>query len=442
MEKAMSVGVIIFDNAKGYNPEKDNSGYSCLPGQEPIRIFGTHELPTNVRWLTNISLDVAAASSLQNRPVLLNTNFLRTSVNSMITELGLKGLSATEQSFILAGIFNNVMRQANTLLGIDEPPLFSLSQAIPATLGHYLVPMNDDVKEASAKVAQNVGQCEIKAGKEAVFASVLIPRQRHASNILTTGLPFGRWRHVEKADLPLKPQRIDWVCTLNKPALCQIKINRVKKKYQQLVNYGAGAGLIDQKGNMGNSSSVMNGHYYACSNEVAFLSNIADIVIEDVFICESILEARYALPSTNKMAALSYSYGLLAENIWSSLDRGEDGKKLGTPATAWLHAEDRIACLKVAAELSRSGYKVLSYGYGRITLALEPDMIRGLTKDCLRLMLVPPIGIDTNDIVSIPENPSGEALLIGLFAQANINVIMDMDNAFTEQCCNHAANVA
>lgn len=439
MEMRSAVGVVIFDSNKNYDPEGDNPGYRCLPGREPVRIYGTRDLPTNVRWLTNINLDVAYASRLQNSPKLLNTNYLRTSVNSILNELGLKGRPLAEQSFVVSNVFNNVMRLCGALLGVTEPPLFSLSQAIPSQIGHYQKPVDRELKSVSVRAVQSYGQCEVRSSKEAVFTSVVIPRYRHAKNILGAGLPWGDWRLVDQVCLPLKPERLEWIEGLAEPSLCKIKINRVGKKFNSLINYGAGAGLLGQRGKGGGDYSVMNDRLYASSNEIAFLSDVADIVIDDVYLCDEPVETRYELPSNDKMAPLSYSYGLLAENLWTCLDRDKDGKKQRNPMSAWLHAEDRLACIKVAAELSRMGYKILSYGYGRVTLALEPDMVGRVAGDCMRLGLIPPLGIGATDVVTIPDEPSGEDLIVGLFAQANLDSILDIDNLFTEKCCNRAA---
>lgn len=446
MEARSKIGVVIFDRAGSYDPDGENPGYRCLPGGEPVRIYGTGDLPTDIRWLTNINLDVAYASRLQNSPKLLNTNFMRTSVNSVLNELGLKAKEGGSQAYVVARVFDNVMRQAETFFGITEPPMFSLTQAIPSQLGHRPIATSNKVKESSVRAVQSYGQCEVKSSNEAIFTSVVIPRARHAQNILNSGLPFGNWSRLGKADLPLKVDRLEWVNSLDTPTMCRLKINRISKKYNSLINYGAGAGYIDRRGASGANYSVMNDRVYACSNEILFLSDIADISIEEVLICDEPVEQRYAVPSDDKSAALSYSHGLLLENMWSSLDRDAEGKKHRSPMAAWLHAQDRVICLKHAAELHRLGYKILSYGYGRITLALEPNMVKQLTSDCQKLSLIPPLGVSPSDVIVVPERPSGDDLLIGLFAQANLDTIIDIDNQFTEKAAmkrlsNRCANV-
>lgn len=435
MEARTKIGVVIFDRTNNYDPDGENPGYCCLPGKEPVRIYGTGDLPTDVRWLTNINLDVAYSSRLQNSPKLLNTNFLRTSVNSILVELGLKKKDPDKQVYIVASVFSNVMKQAQAFFGIDSPPIFSLAQAIPSQLGHRPRSIDNDVRESSLRAIQSFGQCEAKPSSQSIFTSVLIPRHHHASKVLAEGLPFGEWSKVDNGSLPSKPKRQDWITNLPVPALCKIKIDRVSRKYNPLVNYGAGAGLLGKKGGSGASYSVLNDRVFACANEIEFLADIADISIEDTFVCEEPLEHRYKLPISDRLAPLSYSYGILLENMWTSLDRDFDGKKQRSPMAAWLHATDRVECLKKASELHGIGYTILSYGYGRITLALEPRMQERLVSDCQRLGLIPPLGIGSSNVVVMPDAPTGDELLIGLFSQANLETILDLDNQFTEKSC-------
>ena len=436
MEARSRIGVVIFDSNKHYDPDEENPGYACLPGKEPIRIYGTVDLPTDVKWLTNINLDVAYAARLQNSPKLLNTNYLRTSVNSILVELGLKQKETSQQAYIIAGIFSNVMRMSQSFYGLSEAPMFSLSQAIPSQLGHQPRDITQEVKDCAVRAVQSFGKCEARPSSEAVFTSVTIPRVTHAKRILARGLPFGEWTKVLPSGLPAKSKRQEWIKSLPVPALCRIKISRVNRKYNPLINYGAGAGLLDKKGSSGSTYSVLNDRVYACSNEIEFLSNIADISIEDVYVSDEPLEQRYKVASEDRLAPLSYSYGLLMENLWTSLDRDSEGKKLRTPMSAWLHALDRIDCLKQAGELHRLGYTVLSYGYGRITIALEPDLRNKLVSDCQRLNLVPPLGVSPADVVAVPDSPNGDDLLIGLSAQGNLETLLDLDNQFTEKACN------
>lgn len=435
MEARTKIGVVIFDRTSNYDPDGENPGYCCLPGKEPLRIYGTGDLATDVKWLTNINLDVAYSSRLQNSPKLLNTNFLRTSVNSILVELGLKNREPSQQAYLVANVFCNVMKQAQAFFGIDEPPVFSLAQAIPSQLGHRPRNIDKDVSESSLRAIQSFGQCEAKPSRESIFTSVLIPRHHHALNVLGGGLPYGEWKRVEAASLPPKPKRPDWIRNLPVPALCRVKIDRVSRKYNPLVNYGAGAGLLGMQGGSGASYSVPNDRVFACTNEIEFLSEVADISIEDTFVCEEPVEHRYPIPVNDRLAPLSYSYGILLENMWTSLDRDFEGKKQRSPMAAWLHATDRIECLKKASELHGIGYTILSYGYGRITLALEPRMKERLVSDCQRLGLVPPLGVGSSSVVVMPDEPSGDDLLIGLFAQANLETILDLDNQFTEKSC-------
>lgn len=436
--RAEALGVVLFDSPSTYSPESENPGYLCLPDTEPVRIFGTGDLPSDVRWLTNINLDVARAARLKNSPKLLNTNFLRTSVSTILSELGLSNRPVSVQAYALAHYFRNTMTLADSLLGISGTPAFSLNQAIPVQISHYQPSISEQVRQFSVQSHQSYTQCEVSAGRDSKFTSVTLPRQAHAAAILTAGLPWGGWEKLPLSGVASNQSRVDYVLGCGRPAIAQITVTKVSKKFNQLVNYGAGAGMLSAKTRTNNDYAVPNGRHCATSNELKFLAEIADVTVDEVYVCDSPVEVRYGLPVETVQSGLSYSYGLLCENIWTSLSRDTDGRVSKSPMSAWLHAEDRLACLRKAISMHDLGYKILGYGYGRVNIALEQEMLDRYHTDCMQLGVVPAMGLAVSDVVSISESPSPEELFNGLICQGAYDTILDLDNQFVNESANAA----
>jgi hypothetical protein len=176
------------------------------------------------------------------------------------------------------------------------------------------------------------------------------------------------------------------------------------------------------------------------SNEWAVLSELAEIEIDEIAISDREIEfERYRIPDTSRFARLSYSFGILLENYWYSLTSNEDGKPCRSPLTAWIHAIDRMWCLKYAMQLHHKGYSISGYGCGRLTFSLREEMIPDFLKDCQALRLLPSMEL-VNDPelqfersnIKIPENPKSNDLLAGAHLLGDLDMLMGWDDRFVD----------
>src|SRR5690606_39437946 len=87
--------------------------------------------------------------------------------------------------------------------------------------------------------------------------------------------------------------------------------------------------------------------------ELQALSQAGDIEVIQVALPTGGYKTPELSTFRSKPAAVSYSYGLVAENLWVGLTRKPswDGKTSRNLSTAWLQALDRMHCLKIAERL-------------------------------------------------------------------------------------------
>lgn len=429
------IGAAVFLN-KDYNPNSLNPGYKCLTDGEPVPFEGTGELSTNVLWLTNITVTSAYSNQLRNTPRLLDDKYLRTTTSSILLELGLKKASLEDQSRYLASIFKNVMELSAQFYKLDEPPKSALAAGIPAQINYYHPKVLDrSIYEASQLAALAFVQCErsLPSNQEYEFVSVILPRKSHAKNMLALGMPFDDFFWLTDHQMPVKSKRLKWVLDSEFPMLCQVEVTAISKAYNHLINWGNGAGSLLKRKTNSNGFMTANKREWVTSNELRVLAQFCNIEVHKVAISNTPPEVRFSLPSEDKHSDLSYSYGLLAENLWCSLMRDIEGNYIRSPLTAWMHANDRMLCLEKAKQLSDLGFKVNGYGYGRITLAVPVGQRSELKLAALKLDLLPFFDLDvTGDEIDVSGCSTEFEILKLLYSCGHLPFLLEVDDLFVE----------
>lgn len=425
------IGSAIFQN-KHYDPIGLNPGFKCVSGEEAVKFEGTGELQSNVRWLTNITVESAFNSQLKNTPRLLDDKYLRVSTSSMILELGLKSCSLEEQAKCVAHIFNNTMRLASRYFRLDEPPKGSLAAGIPAPIGHVQPKISDPTILGAAQ--QSILQftaCERRLpGAERVeYVSLIIPRVKHANAVISAGAPWDDFFWLSPNQLPPANQRLKWIVESPLPMLCKVRILSIDREMNHLVNWGNGAGSFSKRTITNAAFVTTNQRQYVTSNELKVLAQFCRIEVDEVAISNTPPETNYSLPDGGPICDLSYSYGLIVENLWCALLRGADGTYLRTPMTAWIHATDRMYCLQHAKHLSTRGFTVNGYGYGRITLAVELSRKEELKRVALEMGLLPSLEVDIlEENLDVSSCSSNDELMKLLFSCGHLPFILQLDD--------------
>lgn len=436
-------GAAIFTSPKHFDPSSINSGalaLGCLGDDHIIRnIGGTGELANNIKWLTNLTSDVAYQAQLKNTPKLLEDKYLRTAVSSILLELGMKHFSLAEKASAISEIFNNTMMLANKFFGISEAPKGALAAGIATKIGHYQITIED--KHLVQSVAQSIQpftNCErrINPNPQANidFISVVLPRLEHAKALLSEGVPMDNLVWLSESQLPNKSHRLNWACNSHLPLLVEIKIANISRAYSGLLNWGNGAGSI-----LGRQTyTVSNERLFVTNNELIHLAKFSTIDVGRIALCESELDTRYTLPYESELAVTSYSYGLLMENLWCSLLRDNNGQYRRGFACSWLHAADRMRCLNFAKLLFDKGYSINGYGYGRIILAVSSDERDDLKKDCQTLGLLPCIDNSTsaNNSGDFEDVKTASKMNQLIFCEGRRDLIQLFDKAFIDEVVN------
>lgn len=440
------VGCVIFDHPSAIDVGVPCPGYRCIPGESPIRISGPEDLPSNARWLSNVDVDVARWAKYLNSPKLLNDRYLRSKTKYIVGELGLGRMSGADQAHVVAGVFSNVMKMSKAFFQMCEPPMYSLISGVPSAIGHYQMAFPSDVQEVAKQAFQTWTSCAGSVDGDH-YTSVVLPRVSHAKQLYEAELPWGSWAPVCKSQLPPEKDRVKWVVNNDSPCIAHITVNRIDPRVSGLVSFASGAGTIGRNARAGGVYNTLNSRQWATSLELSFLARMADITIHDVYISECGLSRRYALPSSGKLSKLSYSYGILCENLWVSLGCDADGRRSRTPLTAWLHSIDRMACMLKSVPFHKAGIPVTGYGLGRITLAVNESMSHDFRKLCVEHQVIPQAGFSSEVLaesgsVSLPDNHSPEQLLAGLHLDGRTTNIVDIDNQITAKLCEKGAKNA
>lgn len=427
------IGAAIFQS-KLYDPSGVNTGFRCVHGGNAEKFSGTGELPTNFRWLTNISAESAFNSQLKNTPRLLDDKYLRVSTSSIILELGLKSKPIEEQALAISHVFHNTMALSEHFFGIDEPPHGCLAAGLTGQIGHFQPKVFDSqIALAAQKSILQFAQCErsVNSNSRLEYVSLIIPRVTHAKHMLAEGIPYDDFYLLSDKQLPVQDQRLNWVLKSDLPMLCKIKINNIDKAFNHLINWGNGAGFLRKDINNRSAIKTGNQREFVTSNELKVLAQFCNFQIEQVAISNTPVESRIQLPGLGNTSELSYSYGIIVENFWCALLRDPSGKYVHTPMTAWIHANDRMACLSYAKNLSDAGYIINGYGYGRITVAIEPERKNELKLKALSIGLLPYLELDVlEEDIDITDVQSSFELLKLIYSSGHLPFIFEMDKAY------------
>ena len=187
----------------------------------------------------------------------------------------------------------------------------------------------------------------------------------------------------------------------------RVKIHGLEETVGRLMNYGSGAQTVERMGQGGAHYSARNLREWCSLPELEVLAQAGDIQILQVATASG--WDRSGLHVYNsKVASVSYSYGLVAENLWAGITRKPDssGAVSNNLSSAWVQAVDRMSCLRIAERIHNLGFEVMNYGNGRITVACPPS-VRALIPNVAREeKLMYPASLDgLNHYKPRPDNP-------------------------------------
>jgi hypothetical protein len=409
--KKIRFGCVMFDlqeAADGKYIPYPGSGWASIQGGSAFRIKSTSDLSSDVKWLTNLSLEILWKSGAHKQQKLKHSGYLRTELGQIMKELGLTPpkIPIAEVCEKISALFNKVMRLSIEFYGVKSFNNKDLLLEIRNELFKEDANISIALDEALTRAYQDLVICETPILKDKqLFVTLKRPRYTHAQAILDVSLPIwnGDWNFYGSRDLPpSNEKKIEFLMNLGNPFLAKISINRFYDDVSLNVDLGK---LLDLGEAMGEGGKTKDRNW-VCQPELLYLCRFADVNIEAAFVADGYKELDIKLPFLGDLSAWSYSLGLLAENVWMSLSTRSvnpqtRAKTLVSPRACWLKAADRFMTLTSAMMLSSAGFVVSSYGYGGVTIMLDESKIGELIELAPHAGLTVPMSIIDKRIVRI-----------------------------------------
>ena len=383
-------GCVEFDvaqNAKGQWGAMPGAGWASIDGAPAVRVQGVSDLSLNVIWLSNLDQPTHWAAALYNTPQIKEARYLRTDLNQIVRELGVspKVVGPTHSAEAVAEVFGRVMRLAKEYCNKLSWGRSSLLQELTHGLGLYDEPYEDALMdEAFACSYQDRVDCGATLSTDAGerWLTLRRPRLLHAQQLIGESflVPQGPWKFIGEKDMPKKEERFEWINKNFGGAPYMVKVKSMNF-YRQLEGDTCNPKTLLQLGDSILPGRQRRQRQWLPMPELLYMSKFADIEFDSVCVGRMFdIKEKSILPELDYMMHHSYSWGILAENIWMtyasrSINTKAQSKTLVSPRATWLRSIDRFYCFTSARYMSSPETKIMSYGTGSITLACkESDM--------------------------------------------------------------------
>lgn len=378
---SLRFGCVLFDlqGDEGKKVAIPGSGWASIDGKNAERIHSTSDLSSNVRWWSNLSKETYWKVGLHKQPKIKPASYLSTEMGLLMKELGLnpKKNSTAQVCEKLSMIFSKIMSFAREFY----PGIEFIGQDLGNDLRNILLPKDDNISihvdEALTRSYQDFVTCQSMYPKPGWRSVVLRrPRYFHASRIMETSIPLleEEWNFMGKDDLPFDSQeRLQFLLDQERPFIAQVSIVKFFSQENSRLELGGLLNMGEAIGEKG-AKKIRN---WVPQTELLYLSKFAELQINAVFMAGGYEQMPgILLPNLGELSDFSISLGLLAESLWMGLSARSinpltRSKTLVSPRACWLRASDRFLSLTSAMILSASGFQVLSYGYGSVSVAVQ-----------------------------------------------------------------------
>lgn len=383
----MRVGAILFDPNNNIVASDrtvvslDNS-WASIGGGQARRVRSIHDLPSDVLWLTNLTYNNFYRAGLQRHPNFRHEGWLRTLYSQLITELGIDINNASPDITVetIAAIVQRVINVAQSQYNV-RPKNKRLNEDFAASIGAQRSSLPDIFYPFFDTVADHPSVSVIAAtnyGAGLPTVTVRRNRLRHAREVLATHVPTDTGWELEKA---VAPDRNDkWLESINTPFLAKCTVSNVKPMIAEVLSWGSGSRDVRE---------------WLTDIEWRVVRQYGDVAVSAALICKNPaapLSQSKLLPE-GPLDELSFTYGLVAEQIWTAMTnkqhyKGDVGRY--TAAAAWLRAADRMLMFDYAQKLYGRGLNVMSYGVGNVVLRYPENGLRRTLDIATDIGLMPP----------------------------------------------------
>lgn len=359
----INYGAVVFDDR-----DRPSAGWGCVAGNPSFRVRGTGDLPTDVVWWTNVKSDVFWKMPGLNQGKLRSSEYLRPNMDQLMSELGLhiSRMPAAQIVEHVAEVFGRVMRLASKYYDVVRPGANNLTEDLYDNLIKEDKGITPDIDSALLQAKQDWSQCETQRPSNSQMVTFRRPRLQHAMDLIKTPVPGEQWEFVKGEALGPEKHRVQMVVGQSRPALVKASIIKVEHEVAPIIAFGATGQR--NKGSRG----------WMTHPELLFLSRFAKIRVDAAFLGNDYEThpVKKAMFGGGIMGSLSTSVGILAENYACTLmmprpyKKGEKDRPV-SPRAAWLSAADRFHSMMPAMMLHGSGFAVMGYGRGMVTMMVQ-----------------------------------------------------------------------
>lgn len=448
------IGCAIFDD-----PDAPLSGWACLFDEEDpagkaiaLRFKNPQDLSSDSVYWTNLEYAQFSNAGFSNNIRFRQADYLRPGMIRVVSELGLDQASAPEKAKALARVFGFVIDYVRKVFAIYEVPMYNLSSGIreyvtpPDVYGTKIISdIVKDMNQAFTRCATPI--VDSNTGVESLKTSVMLPRHSLAKEIFDVVIPITT-QHEVINDLSMidgrNPQSvIEWVIAQKGPMMIQASFSAKRNEniMPTVINYGTTKNFKDKRNSNGQSQMRTPTKQWVTGHEILLLCRHYDCEINTAVIFEKCLPIKEHLPMIKRLVeymdgkddiALSYAFGLLLENTWTSLLKARsrmDGQGRKEPLNMYepfVRAVDRVNCAIMAGLLYQEGIDVLSYALGRLNVRITDNTAEwmNLCNLCSKFGAIPPksadyqhAGFDSEDMIGVLQQiyNSGDQELIMFF---------------------------
>lgn len=381
----MRVGAVYFDESANIVANDRtivslSYAWASISGEPARRVQSVHELASDVLWLTNLTWNKFFSAGLTRHPNFRSDGWLRTLFGQITTELGVHGdesppdvsvcaMAAVAQRVADVATADYQVRVKAARLNDD----FAVALKAPASaLSDAIYPYFETIADhPSVSVIQT-------ANYSASSPTVTLRRNRltHAAHVLSTPIPPDTGWELEKS---VGSGNDQWLESIKKPFLVRCTISNVNPAVAEVLSWGSGSRQVRE---------------WLTDLEWRVVRQFGDVAVHAALICskDAHVSPQAALLPQGEMAELSYTLGLVAEQIWTAMTSRQRTKDIGrfTAAAAWLRACDRMTMFDYAQRLHGRGVVVMSYGVGNIVARYPEGGLRRTLDIATDLALLPP----------------------------------------------------
>lgn len=381
----MRVGAVFFDES-GNIVANDRTvvalsdAWASVSGEPARRVQSVHELPSDVLWLTNLTWNNFFKAGLTRHPNFRSDGWLRTMFGQIASELGVH-TSDVSADITVSAMSAIAQRVAN--IAIDDYKVKIKAARLNEDFAAALKTPTSSLPEAFypffESIADHPSVSVIQtANYSASSPTVTLRRNRlvHASQVLATPVPPDTGWELERAVGTGSDQ---WLESITNPFLVRCSVSNVNPMVAEVLSWGSGSRQVRE---------------WLTDIEWRIVRELGDVTVHAALLCtkEAQVLPQAAMLPTGPISALSYTLGLVAEQIWTAMVsrmRHKDSLRYSAKA-AWLRARDRMSMFDYAQRLHARGVVVMSYGVGNVVARYPEGGLRRTLDIATDLSLMPP----------------------------------------------------